>query len=72
MKNYINNKYWESKPIWCQPWTIICFGIVFLLCTWKLFNNLILSLILILIIFLWWYIFLIEIPSSYNINDKNN
>ena len=63
--------FWDSKPYWCQPWSIISFGILVLICSWELFKNLIITSILGLFIFVWWIVFLILAPNSYQVmNDK--
>ena len=63
--------FWGSKPQWCQPWSIISFGVIVLIFIWKVFSNLILSSIASLIIFAWWLVFLILAPNSYQVdNDK--
>ena len=65
------NSYWATKPFWCQPWTIISFGVFFLIFTWKVFDNLILTSIVGLFIFSWWVLFLILAPNAYQLdNDK--
>ena len=68
----INSKksFWDSKPYWCQPWSIIGFGVLVPVFSWKLFNNLIITSILTFIIILWWVVFLILAPNLYqSIND---
>ena len=63
--------FWDSKPYWCQPWSIISFGVLVLISSWKLFNNIIITSIISFFIFVWWIIFLIFAPNSYQeINDK--
>ena len=69
----INSKkrFWDSKPYWCQPWSIISFGILVPVFSWKILNNLIITSIITFIIFLWWVVFLILAPNLYQaINDK--
>ncbi len=69
----INSKkgFWDSKPYWCQPWSIISFGVLVPVFSWKLFNNLIITSILTFIIILWWVVFLILAPNLYQeIKDK--
>ena len=64
--------FWDSKPYWCQPWSILSFGILVLIFSWKIFNNIIITSILGLLIIAWWIVFLILAPISYQvINDKN-
>ena len=63
--------FWDSKPYWCQPWSIISFGVLVLVFSWKLFNNNIFSSIVGVFVFVWWILFLILAPNSYQvINDK--
>ena len=63
--------FWDSKPYWCQPWSIISFGVLVLIFSWKLFNNIIITSILTFFIFSWWIVFLILAPNSYQAtNDK--
>ena len=63
--------FWDSKPYWCQPWSIISFGVLVLIFSWKLFDNIIFSSIIGVFVFVWWILFLILAPNSYQVmNDK--
>ena len=63
--------FWDSKPYWCQPWSIISFGVLVLIFSWKLFNNIIITSTIAVFVFVWWIVFLILAPNSYQvINDK--
>ena len=63
--------FWDSKPYWCQPWSIISFGVLVLIFSWKLSNNIIFTSIIGIFVFVWWILFLILAPNSYHlINDK--
>tara|TARA_B100000700_G_scaffold323675_1_gene427925 strand:+ start:124 stop:342 length:219 start_codon:yes stop_codon:yes gene_type:complete len=65
------NKFWDLKPFWCQPWSIISFGILLLIFSWILFNNIIISLLLGFIVIIWWILFLVIAPNSYQeISDE--
>ena len=69
----INSKksFWDFKPYWCQPWSIISFGLLVLIFSWKIFNNVLFTSIIGFFIFVWWIFFLILAPNSYQeINDK--
>ena len=59
-------KFWDFKPYWCQPWSIITFGILFLLSSWIFFHNLLITSTLFLIVLAWWFLFLILVPRSYD------
>ena len=70
--------FWETKPYWCQPWSILLTGIIILLSSWTIINNLYLSIIFSIITITWWTIFLIIAPLSYikysstTDNDEDN
>ena len=57
--------YWNSKPYWCQPWSIVSFGVLCLIFIWKIFNNIIITSILGFFIIIWWIVFLILAPNAY-------
>ena len=59
-------KFWDQKPYWCQPWSIITFGILVLIFSWTFFNNFIITTILGFMVIVWWALFLIIAPSSYD------
>ena len=61
--------FWDSKPYWCQPWSIISFGVLVITLSWELFNNIIITSILGFFIFVWWILFLILAPNSYQANN---
>ena len=63
--------FWDSKPYWCQPWSIISFGVLVLIFSWKLFNNILITSTIGIFVFVWWILFLILAPNSYQVmNDK--
>ncbi len=63
--------FWDLKPYWCQPWSIISFGVLVIIFSWKLFNNIIFTSVISGFVFVWWILFLILVPNSYQvINDK--
>ena len=63
--------FWDSKPYWCQPWSIISFGVLVLIFSWKLFNNILFTSFIGIFVFVWWILFLILAPNSYQVmNDK--
>ena len=66
MKTNSENSFWDLKPFWCQPWTIISFGIVVIIMSWKFFSNIIITSILFFLIISWWILFLIIAPNLYH------
>jgi len=64
--------FWDSKPYWCQPWSIIAFGILVLFFSWILFKNIIIISIISFIIIIWWILFLRIVPKLYQENSKIN
>ena len=53
---------WQSKPWWCQPWTIILTGIIIIAGSWLLFHKIWLSIIVAIPIVVWWTYFLVLVP----------
>jgi hypothetical protein len=53
---------WQSKPWWCQPWTIILTGILLVAGSWLVLHSLWLTLPLSALIVVWWTYFLILVP----------
>ena len=67
MDSKAKDKFWDLKPFWCQPWSIITFGVLSLVFSWLVFNNIIITSILAFLIIIWWVLFLILVPSSYQV-----
>tara|TARA_Y100001968_G_C19333140_1_gene705369 strand:+ start:115 stop:333 length:219 start_codon:yes stop_codon:yes gene_type:complete len=61
--------FWDLKPFWCQPWSIITFGSLVIIFSWILFKQILITLALVFIILLWWIVFLILAPRTYQINS---
>jgi hypothetical protein len=57
-----NINLWESKPWWCQPWTIILTGIIIIASSWFLFKTIWLTTPIAILIVVWWTYFLIIVP----------
>lgn len=60
---------WQSKPWWCQPWTIILTGIIIIASSWLLFYKIWLTMIVAIPIFVWWIYFLILLPRLLKNNN---
>ncbi len=59
------DNYWDSKPNWCRPWTIIISGLIIVLFSIYIIQNIIIRSLIILLIIFWWILFLYLVPSSY-------
>ena len=69
MDKNARKSFWDSKPYWRQPWSIISFGVLVLIFSFKLLNNIIITSILGFFILVWWILFLIIAPNSYQVNN---
>ncbi|XP_062085695.1 uncharacterized protein LOC133791792 [Humulus lupulus] len=66
--NYLSLEYdsvWDTKPSWCQPWTITLTGASAIACSWLILHSILVTAILSLLICAWWYIFLYSYPKAY-------
>ena len=61
-----NDWYWSSKPLWCRPWTIILTGILLIFCSFYFLGSIIVTSLVSLFIFIWWFLFLFLAPDYYN------
>jgi hypothetical protein len=55
---------WQSKPWWCQPWTIILTGILLIAGSWWLLHHWWITIPVAGLIGLWWVYFLIFVPQA--------
>jgi hypothetical protein len=58
----VSPNMWQSKPWWCQPWTIILTGTIIITGSWLIFHTLWLTVPVTALITLWWTYFLIIMP----------
>ena len=56
---------WTTKPFWCQPWTIVLFGIFCVSLPTLAFDWKFVSVAVAVPISAWWYVFLVLYPKSY-------
>ncbi|XP_058748740.1 uncharacterized protein LOC131621715 [Vicia villosa] len=72
MDGYLNNlsleyeSVWDTKPAWCQPWTIALTGVSIVAISWLIFQSVVVTSAISLLIFAWWYIFLYSYPKAYS------
>ena len=56
--------YWDEKPIWCRPWSIITTGCLMISFSWFFFYP-ILTILVFILVMLWWLLFLKIVPEQY-------
>ena len=61
----ISISLWQSKPWWCQPWTILLTGLMAIAGSWLLLHRLWISAPVTLGVLLWWWLFLVVVPRAY-------
>ena len=59
------DSFWSTKPYWCQPWSILCTGIISILLSWLIFHILLITISITLLVFAWWVLFLYFVPNLY-------
>ncbi|KAL6527653.1 hypothetical protein OROMI_029464 [Orobanche minor] len=67
--DYLSLEYdsvWDTKPSWCQPWTILLTGIGIITGSWLIVNSIVFTSMVATLICLWWYIFLYSFPKEYS------
>ncbi|GMJ09112.1 hypothetical protein HRI_004580400 [Hibiscus trionum] len=71
MDGYLNNlsleyeSVWDTKPSWCQPWTITLTGLLVIAASWVILHSVVATAFATLGICTWWYIFLYSYPRAY-------
>ncbi|KAL7583570.1 hypothetical protein Lser_V15G41708 [Lactuca serriola] len=66
--NYLSLEYdsvWDTKPSWCQPWTIALTGTSIIGGSWLILHNVLATSVASALICTWWYIFLYSYPKAY-------
>ena len=58
--------YWQEKPLWCQPWSIIFTGLLIIITTFTLFHNIIIESLVSIFTIAWWYLFLFIAPQAFD------
>ena len=60
-----SSSLWQSKPWWCQPWTILLTGLAVIAVSWLLLHRWWISAPVALAVLLWWWLFLVVVPRAY-------
>ncbi|XP_061367002.1 uncharacterized protein LOC133310125 [Gastrolobium bilobum] len=72
MEGYLNHlsleydSVWDTKPSWCQPWTITLTGVSVIGISWLILQSMVVTSVISLLICAWWYIFLYSYPKAYS------
>lgn len=68
------NNYWNSKPLWCKPWSIILTGIIITCLAWYFIHIILIDIIISSLVCFWWILFLLIAPISfsYELGDLNS
>ncbi|XP_020574745.1 uncharacterized protein LOC110020830 [Phalaenopsis equestris] len=67
--NHVSLEYdsvWDTKPYWCQPWTIVLTGAIVTLSSWLWLHSVVISIGILCLVSAWWYIFLYAYPKAYS------
>jgi hypothetical protein len=62
---HLKPSIWQSKPWWCQPWSILLTGLSVVVGSWWLAHSFWLSGLITGAVALWWWFFLILVPAAY-------
>ncbi|KAK3018361.1 hypothetical protein RJ639_004773 [Escallonia herrerae] len=72
MDGYLNqlsleyDSVWDTKPSWCQPWTITLTGVLVITSSWLILHSVVITALVLSLIGAWWYIFLYSYPKAYS------
>ncbi|KAI4301245.1 hypothetical protein L6164_034541 [Bauhinia variegata] len=72
MEGYLNSlsleydSVWDTKPSWCQPWTITLTGVSIIGISWLVLHSVVITSVVLLLVCAWWYIFLYSYPKAYS------
>ncbi len=61
----INPSIWQTKPWWCQPWSIVLTGIAIPVASWLLLHLVWITLPVVGVMVVWWVLFLGLVPAQY-------
>ncbi len=60
-----SSNIWDYKPWWCQPWSILLTGIVLSVGSWSIFHIIWITIIMAMLVTIWWSYFLIIYPRMF-------
>jgi hypothetical protein len=59
-------KFWNLKPWWCQPWSIVLTGLALPTISWLWLGRWWITAPLLGAVLLWWWVFLVLVPTAYS------
>lgn len=71
MERYLNElsveyeNVWDTKPAWCQPWSIVLTGVTGVSLSWLAIKSTIVTGVVTVLVAGWWYVFLYTYPMAY-------
>lgn len=57
--------FWDTKPGWCQPWTIVATGTGASLASWLLLHRWWVTTPVVVAVLVWWWLFLVLVPGGF-------
>ena len=63
--------FWQKKPRWCQPWSILVTGVGLLVGSWWLTERWWIVVGLAFPILVWWWLFLVAVPRAAEQRDMD-
>ena len=61
--------FWQTKPGWCQPWTIVATGTGVSLASWVLLQRWWITAPVVGAVLVWWWLFLVLVPAGFGAGD---
>ena len=61
----LDSSIWQTKPWWCQPWSIVLTGIAIPVASWLLLHLVWITLPVVGVMVVWWVLFLGLVPAQY-------
>lgn len=65
-----DGSFWEHKPAWCQPWTILTTGTAVVTGSWLLLHRWWITLPVALVVSGWWLLFLLLVPAAWRAGQQ--
>jgi len=67
-----NGSLWQTKPWWCQPWSIVLTGAAVVMASWLVLHRWWITLPVAVGVGLWWAVFLLLVPAAYQQSQQQD